>query len=359
MDKRLSAAKRIMRTAQCTHLLVTDPVDAEYISSFRASRIALLIGRTKNFLCTDARYGEAAARFCAKNRAWSFARIKGNDAAYLSALLGRRAALAFQSDAVTVDELAKLKKTLKNVRFVPVPAEVSGLGIIKSARELASMREAARIGDRALRRFLTTLRSGVSERAAAGALDRLCSTLGSERPAFDTIVLFGACSSLPHGRPGGRKLKKGDFVLVDFGCTVNGLCSDMTRTAVYGRASPRQRALYAAVACAQAAGRLSARPGMKASALDAAARQIIAAAGYGEAFGHGLGHGVGRRIHEAPRIASTSTEKLRAGSVITIEPGVYLPGRGGVRIEDMVVITKNGCRCLTNFPRKLREIKIR
>jgi Xaa-Pro aminopeptidase len=356
MHHRLAAALRIMRKHRCTHLLVTDTVDVEYLSAFRASRAVLLIGATGNFLCTDSRYGESAERFCAKNRAWKFVLIKENDFSFLSPLVPLSAVVGFQADVVSVDELAALKKAVRRARFVPVPREISGISIAKTAFELCSMRKAARTGDRAFGRFLAALRPGITEREAARTLDRLCSESGSEKPSFDTIVLFGKRTSLPHGSPGRRKLKKGDFVLVDFGCTVNGLCSDMTRTVVCGAPTARRRALYGVVRAAQAAARRAARPGMAASALDAAARTVIAKAGFGEAFGHGLGHGVGRRIHEAPRVSSKSKEILKEGSVITIEPGIYLPGVGGVRIEDMVVLTRNGARLLTHSSRKLLEL---
>jgi Xaa-Pro aminopeptidase len=348
-----------MRRERCTHLLISDTVDVEYICGFRSSHALLLLAPRCNWLLTDSRYQEAAERFCRNSRAWRCVVIKENYAAALSPLAPRRSIIGFQSDVMTVDELDKLTKALPGVRFAAVPRRVSLLSVPKNRAELAAMKKAAAIGDRAFALFLATLAPGVSEQEAAGALDRICSELGSEKPSFDTIVLFGARSSLPHGRPGAQKLKAGDMALVDFGCTINGLCSDMTRTVAYGAPSPRLAEVYGVVRRAQAKALAAAKPGITAASLDAVARSIIAGAGFGDAFGHGLGHGVGRRVHEPPRVSSSSDEMLAEGSVITIEPGIYLPGIGGVRIEDMVVLTKRGARPLTHSPRKLMEIKKR
>jgi Xaa-Pro aminopeptidase len=348
-----------MRVNRCSRLLISDAVDIEYLSGFSASRAFLLIAPAFNVLCTDFRYREAADRFCAADnrrtswRSVSFGKIGFS---FLAPFVPPGSAVGFRSDVCTVDEMEKLKKALRGVRFVPLSAPIAGLACSKTAAELSAMKKAARIGDAAFARFFRSLRPGVTERDAAAAFDRIALALGSEKCSFDTIVLFGARTSLPHGRPGGRRLKKGDLVLIDAGCTVRGLCSDMTRTAVFGTASLRQREIYAVVQQAQTAALSAARSGMAALSLDRAARSVIEQAGYGAAFGHGLGHGVGRRVHEPPRISAQSREILQQESVITIEPGIYLPGFGGVRIEDMVVLTGNGSRLLTHAQRSLREL---
>jgi Xaa-Pro aminopeptidase len=353
---RIAAVFKILRTHRCTHLLVSDSVDVEYISGFSSSRALLLISPGKNLLLSDFRYREAAESFCKKERAWQFMLLTQDDYTALAAQVAPRSRIGFQADAVTVDELGKMEKTLPRSRFIPIAAEISDIAIAKGEKEIAAMKKAASIGDKAFSRILPMLKPGVTELAIARALDRICGDLGSEKPSFDTIVLFGARSAMPHGRPGPARLKKSDFALFDFGCTVNGFCSDMTRTVVFGKASTRQRGIYAIVNKAQTAARKAARAGMAASALDAVARDIIAGAGFGEAFGHGLGHGVGRRIHERPRVSPKSPATLQAGSVVTIEPGIYLPGEGGVRIEDMVALTPTGARLLTASPRELLEV---
>jgi Xaa-Pro aminopeptidase len=355
-NPRLLAARKIINAHRCTHLLVTDVVDVEYISGFSSSNVMLLISPRENLLFSDFRYREAAEAFCKRERAWEFVQIAQGAYAALVSRLPPKARVAFQSDVVTVDELKKMERAVRRARFVPVAAEITAIGVVKTAEEIEGMRRAAAIGDRAFSRICRTLRAGVTERAVARALDRICLDLGSEKPSFDTIVLFGARSAMPHGRPGESRLHKGDFVLFDFGCTVNGLCSDMTRTVVFGKASAKQREHYAVVKRAQAAARKEARAGMAASKLDAVARDCITNAGYGEAFGHGLGHGVGRRIHEQPRLSPKSTERLLSNSVVTIEPGIYLPGEGGVRIEDMALLGSKGAEILTRSARELIEV---
>lgn len=353
---RLSLARSLAASRGCTCLFVNDPVDVEYLSGFRSSNAFLLVSARDGVLFTDFRYQEAARKHCAVHPEWRFIIIKDSVFPFLGPEIPLRGSVGFQSDALTVDAFGKMKKALKRRRFVPLERLISDLSIVKSGAEIAAMKKAAAIADAALRRFCKQLEPGVSEKEAAAKLDRLCSNGGSEKPSFDTIMLFGCNSALPHGRPGSRRLAKGDFVLVDFGCTVRGFCSDMTRTFVFGKASARQRELYALVKKAQSVGRGAARAGIPARALDATGRTVIKKAGFGGQFGHGLGHGVGLRIHENPRLSEKSDCQLPAGSVVTIEPGVYLPGFGGVRIEDMVLLNKTGAELLTHFPRKLIEL---
>ncbi|MGA2507011.1 MAG: aminopeptidase P family protein [Chitinispirillaceae bacterium] len=355
LQYRLITARQAMREKGCSHLLVTDAVTVEYLCGFSSSRAAICVAPKDIFLCTDFRYREAAVRFCKKN-GLRFVLVDGNVFSFLAPIIPPGSTAGFQSDVVTVDEMATMKKALRRVRFVRMADAIAGLTISKTAAEITAMEYAACFADRAFTRLLRLLKQGVTERETAANFDRLASGLGSERPAFETIVLFGERTSLPHGKPGGRKLKKGDFVLVDAGCTIRGLCSDMTRTVVYGKPSPRQEALYGTVRAAQAAALRAARAGIAASSLDAVGRSVIEQAGYGAAFGHGLGHGVGRRVHERPRISAQSEETLREGSVITIEPGIYLPGFGGVRIEDMVVLSRIGSKLLTHSPKELVEL---
>jgi Xaa-Pro aminopeptidase len=337
-------------------MLITDVVDVNYVSGFSSSRALLLIGRKANHLYTDFRYREAADRFCMKNPEWKFSLIKDNEFSFLAGQLPPRCSVAVQSDVMTVDEYNRLRRAYPRVRFVPLSGEISDLASAKNRREIGLMRAAARIGDAAWRRFGARLKPGITEQEAAGILDGIGAKLGSEKPSFDTIVLFGKRSSLPHGRPGPGKLKRGDFILVDFGCTVSGFCSDMTRTVVFGAASKRQREIYGIVKEAHDAALAAARCGLSARALDAVARSIIEKAGYGGSFGHGLGHGVGRRVHERPRLSPLSGDILPEGSVVTIEPGIYLPGFGGVRIEDMALLRKKGSCLLTSSPCELIEI---
>ncbi|MBN1127610.1 MAG: aminopeptidase P family protein [Chitinispirillaceae bacterium] len=356
--RRLSLARTILKGRRCSQMLLSDPIDVEYVSGFRASYVFLLIGRTTRQLFTDFRYQEELAAFCRRNRGWKGTILNAGDYSPLAHHAGKRPVIAFQADVMTVALLGKIKKAVHGVRFVPLPAGAAAPFCVKALQEQRLVGAAAAIGDSALGAWLRTLRSGVSESDAALALDRACAEHGSEKSAFDTIVLFGARTALPHGRPGNARLKRGDFVLVDFGCTARGFCSDMTRTFVFGAASERQREIYGIVAAAQAAARAAVSPGRTGKELDAVARSIIEMAGYGNAFGHSLGHGIGRRVHEAPHLSSRSAEVLENGMTITIEPGIYLPGFGGVRIEDLMLVTATGGRPLTRFARELTELQV-
>ncbi|MCU0609308.1 MAG: aminopeptidase P family protein [Chitinispirillaceae bacterium] len=356
MTGRLAAARALLRKHRCTHLLVSDPVDVEYLCGFHSSRVRALICPENSLLVTDFRYQEAAIAFCEKNPAWNFILIEEDESSCIASCLPPRSTVGFQSDVVTVDELARLTKECSGAVFVPVAGDVSDLFVRKTPAEISLMKRAAAIGDRALARLWPLLSPGITEQASAGLLEALCRELGSEKPSFDTIVLFGKRSALPHGVPGSARLKKGDFILVDFGCVVDGFCSDMTRTVVFGTASLRQREIYGVVQEAQAAACAAARSGRTGASLDSVGRAVIAKAGYGSRFGHSLGHGVGRRIHENPRVAKKNGARLPEGSVVTIEPGIYLPGFGGVRIEDMVVLGPTGAKRLTRSPRDLLEL---
>jgi Xaa-Pro aminopeptidase len=356
VSDRLFLARSLMASHGCSHLFVNDPVDVEYLSGFHSSNAYLLISKRKNIIFTDFRYQEAVKKHCTGHPDWLFVLIKDAVFPFIERELPAHATIGFQADVVTVDTFGKMKKAFRGNGLVPLDRLISDISIVKSRSEVTAMRDAAAIGDAALREFCGWLKTGVSEKEAAAKLDRLCSAGGSEKPSFDTIMLFGKNSALPHGRPGLEKLAKGDFVLIDFGCTVRGFCSDMTRTFVFGKASARQRELHALVLKAQEAARKAARAGIFARALDAVGRDIIQTAGFGGQFGHGLGHGVGLRIHEQPRLNEKCESILLTGSVVTVEPGIYLPGFGGVRIEDMVLLTGNGSKHLTHFPRELMEL---
>jgi Xaa-Pro aminopeptidase len=215
---------------------------------------------------------------------------------------------------------------------------------------------AVSLADAALAEVLPVVRPGVAERELAAELEYRLRRLGSESPPFATIVASGVRTALPHARPGDRRLEDGDLVLFDFGATVDGYCSDITRVFVLGRAAPWQRELARAVlrACDAAIGVIE--PGAAARDVDAAARASLDSAGYGDRFGHGTGHGVGLEVHERPRINRRSADVLEAGNVVTVEPGVYLAGLGGVRLEEIVVVEEQGARVLSALDRQLREI---
>ena len=353
---RIAALRQWCSRESLTSILITDPVDVAYIAGFTSSHAALLIHSRKNRLFTDFRYQTEAINFCRRYPEWNFKPVASSLTESAAAYIAPGDIVGFQSDRMTVDELKEFKKSARGARFVSCSMALNDLLQARLHGEISAMERAARVGDAAFKRILGDIHPGVTEQGLAHRLEGYCSDLGSEKPAFDTIVLFGNRTALPHGRPGERKLKRGEFVLIDFGCTVDGFASDMTRTVVVGKATRRQRAIYKIVQDAQQRARERAHAGMKACAIDALARTPITEAGYGEQFGHALGHGVGRRIHEAPRISAQVSLIVPPGAVITIEPGIYLSGFGGIRIEDMVVVRQNGVRLLTHSSRELIEI---
>ncbi|MBD3317287.1 MAG: M24 family metallopeptidase [Chitinivibrionales bacterium] len=354
---RLTALRALARKHSCTHILVSDVIDCEYLSGFHATNVQLLVSARNALLLTDFRYQKAAEKFCRTAQPWRLVTIKERGLGLMKELLGDQAIVGIQSDILTVDGYDRLRRACRGVKFIKIAGEISTIASVKLPHELKSLRRAASIGDRAYADLLKELREGVTERETALRLEDLCVAYGSQGPSFDTIVLFGPRSALPHGVPGKRKLRRGDWVLCDFGCRFDGLCSDMTRTAVFGQASEQQRRQYEIVRRAQANARKSVKPGVKASTVDFAARSIIEKAGHGEAFGHATGHGVGRRVHEEPRLSKNDESILRTNMVVTVEPGIYLADQGGVRIEDMMLLTERGARSLTSSPRNLVELQ--
>jgi Xaa-Pro aminopeptidase len=355
---RLSGARSYLENGPFTHIIVSDVVDVEYLCGFRSTNAFCIISRKKNILLSDFRYRQAAIAFCRMSRRrWAFSEILENDFSFCRALIPAGSVVGYQSNAMTVDQFGQLGRALRKVRFVKLPAQFTDIFVPKTETELDRMKQAAGIGDKAFSGLLRTVRAGMSEKDVARLLENECRIFGSERPSFDTIVLFGERASLPHGRPSDVGLKRGDWVLCDFGCTIDGFCSDMTRTFVMGKATERQKKIYDVVLRAQESGKAAVSAGVKACDVDMTCRRIISEAGFGKMFGHTTGHGVGFRIHEKPRISKTDNTILRAGTVITIEPGIYHRSFGGVRIEDMVIVRENGCEVITNSPRHLIEVR--
>ncbi len=347
-------------------MLVTDLTNVRYLSGFTGSNGALLVfaDEREAVLATDGRYRTQAAEQ-APGLEIAIERAVGRH------LVGRAAEagvgkLGFESNVVTVDGFDALTGEIEERRgsteLVRAAGTVEALREIKDAGELALLRLACEAADAALTDLVARggLRPGRTEREVVRDLEGLMFDHGAEAVSFETIVATGAHSAIPHHRPTDAALADGDFVKIDFGALVAGYHSDMTRTFVLGNAADWQLEIYQLVAEAQRAGREALRPGAELREVDGAARKLIADAGYGENFGHGLGHGVGLQIHEAPGIGATSAGTLLAGSVVTVEPGVYLAGRGGVRIEDTLVVPGNTSttaghtpELLTKFPKEL------
>jgi Xaa-Pro aminopeptidase len=342
-------------------MLVTDLINVRYLSGFSGSNGALLVFADDRgpVLATDGRYRTQAAEQ-APDLEVAIERALGRH------LIGRAAdagvgKLGFESNIVTVDGFDVLINELTErnaaTELVRAAGSVEALREIKDDGELALLRLACEKADAALADLVQRggLRPGRTEREVSRDLEALMLDQGADAISFETIVAAGPNSAIPHHRPTDAVLANGDFVKIDFGALVAGYHSDMTRTFVLGKAAEWQLEIYQLVADAQRAGREALRPGVGLRDVDGAARQLIVDAGYGEHFSHGLGHGVGLQIHEAPGIGATSAGTLLAGSVVTVEPGVYLPGRGGVRIEDTLAVADETStpELLTRFPKEL------
>ncbi|HWQ62334.1 MAG TPA: aminopeptidase P family protein, partial [Negativicutes bacterium] len=270
-------------------------------------------------------------------------------AAEINALGGER--IGFESDHTAWDDFRKMSEFVKLF-----PLHLDKLRMVKDEAELAALRVAVRLADAAFDHILAYIRPGVSEREIALELEFFMRKKGAEKAAFDIIVASGQRSALPHGLAGDKRIAAGEFVTMDFGAVYEGYHSDITRTVVVGKASSRQREIYDLVRAAQQAGLDAITAGRPGCEVDGAARRVIGDAGYGEYFGHGLGHGVGLAIHEEPRLSPVGDVVLAPNMTVTVEPGVYLPDWGGVRIEDTVVVTANGVQILTASSKELIQL---
>lgn len=332
-------------------MLILKPDNRAYITGFTGSAGFVVVGRTLSLLLTDFRYVEQAStqapQFLVRDYAPSL-----NDALNQALAEANIQKLGFESDFVTFSTYQGFKDKLQ-AELVPQTGLVERLRMVKDELELSYMQKAAEIAETALEMTLQKIKPGVSEAEVALELEIAMRRLGAERMAFDMISASGPRSSLPHGRASNRVIQSGEFLTLDFGAVYNGYCCDITRTFVVGTPSKEQEKIYGIVLEAQRAALAAVKPGLMGKEVDKVARDCITAAGYGERFGHGLGHGVGRAVHEGPGAGSKAEDILQPGMVITIEPGIYIPEWGGVRIEDMVVVTEEGYRNFNRFTKEL------
>ena len=336
-------------------MLLSCEANRFYASGFHSSGTdgMALVTRDKNYYFTDARYTEAAGRAVQDAELREVGGRIGYTARLKEAVEEQSIKkMGFEDAYMTVRDFETFRRALP-CELVPAADLLAELRRVKDREELEIMTAAQRIAERALEDILREIRPGVTEREIAARLQYLMLHYGAENMSFDPIVVSGPNGSLPHGVPSEREIQSGEFVTMDFGCIYRGYCSDMTRTVAVGSATEEMRTVYETVLAAQRAGIAAARAGVTGKDVDAAARQVIADAGYGAYFSHSFGHGVGVEIHEAPAAASSNDKPLPAGAVISAEPGIYLPGRLGVRIEDVIVLTEDGCENLTRAPKEL------
>lgn len=334
-------------------LLVTTLVNVRYLTGFTGSAGRLLVTAAGggDVLVTDGRYDEQAGA-----EAPDLPRVITREDRWLPAALEGCSRLGLESHTISWDSARRLADLAGDVEVCPAPGHVEALRAVKDAGEVAALRRACAAGDAAFDDLLTWIRPGLTEREVALRLERTLVDLGADDPAFAAIVASGPNGARPHHRPGDRALETGDLVTLDFGARAAGYHSDMTRMVALGDPGDELRGVVELVRAAQRAGLDAVRAGETGGDVDAACREVVGAAGHGPAFVHGTGHGVGLEIHEAPRLASGSAATLDAGAVVTVEPGVYLPGRGGVRIEDTVLVTGGGPDVLTTAPKDLATV---
>ena len=338
-------------------VLITSDINRRYFTGMKSSAGTVLAFRNKAYLLIDFRYIEKA-RETVKT-----AEVIETKELYkeISALLRQEGVknLAIEAMDVTVSRLNVMKKHLKCVDIIETDVlsnSINKLRMIKDEEEMEYIRKAQEIAESAFDDILGFIKEGVTEREIALELDRLMLEKGAEGISFDTIALAGENTSMPHGVPSDKKVKKGEFVLMDFGAVYNGYHSDMTRTVCVGTPDEEMEKIYNIVLAAQEKAIAAAKAGISGKELDGIARRHICDAGYGEYFGHSLGHGVGLEIHEQPNAAPSYEKNLEKGTVVTIEPGIYIAGKFGVRIEDFVILTENGCINLTKSAKNIRSL---
>lgn len=350
--------KRALSKYKLEAMLLTGEVNRRYASSFHSSAGVMLITREKAFFFTDSRYSEAAEK---QISGAEVCKVSGGKkySDYINDVISSAGILkiGFEEKIMTVSDYEKFKKSL-NAEMQPAQVLMENLRAVKDQKEIEAMKKAQKITEAAFSDILGIIKEGMTELQLKAEL--ICSLYrhGAESISFDPIVVSGPNSSMPHGKAGPKKLVRGEFITLDFGCVWGGYCSDMTRTVALGSATKEMRKVYDTVLRAQIAGIERASAGVSGKDVDFAARSVIEKAGYGEYFGHGFGHGLGMEIHESPSASPFEDKELKPGMVISAEPGIYLPGKFGVRIEDVIVISKNSVKNLTSQSKELLIIPV-
>lgn len=354
MHPRLVSLRKKMKAKGIDGFLVVDLKNLRYITGFTGSSGALLVDSGGATVITDFRYAEQVEEETSGFDIRITKELPFVEAAKMRN--GFKGRFGFEAKATTCSDFGKLKEILPNADLVPCENLVQELRVVKDSYEIGKIRHACEIGDEVFAEVLKQVKPGVCEADLAIEIDYQFRKKGSSGPAFDTIVASGPRSSMPHARAGSRRLENGDMVTFDMGAVYEGYCSDMTRTIAVGKADESQRNIYDLVRDAQQEAIDMIRAGVKCSDLDKVARGKIEQAGYGENFGHRLGHGVGLDVHEEPSLSSQNDSPVEANTVFTVEPGVYLAKNWGVRIEDTVVVRKEGCEILTRSSKDLLEL---
>jgi Xaa-Pro aminopeptidase len=332
-------------------ILFFDMANIRYLTGFTGSEGALFIGKGEPVLLIDGRYVTQAKR---ETNACEILHFTDKTEGIARLLATSKVKVAgFESQALTYDAYEKLQRETEGISLKPLSDEIGHLRARKDSDEIVLLREAAKIAARALTATLERVTPGISERNVATLLEVTMAEMGSEKPSFETIVAAGDNSSMPHARPGGSELKNGDFVVIDYGAVYGGYHSDETCTYAIGKISREQEEVYEIVKYAHDRAIDAVKAGVSCKEIDGIARSYIEDKGFGPHFSHGTGHGVGLEVHEAPTVSARSTDYLEEGMIITVEPGIYIPGKWGVRIEDTVLVERDGCEIITRMPKEL------
>jgi Xaa-Pro aminopeptidase len=351
----MSRAERLVELIaerELDQLFVSDLTNVRYLSGFTGTNGACLVGREQRIFFTDFRYTDRAEREVGEE--WERPEAERELVPQIAARMSGK--VGFEDANLSVRQLARLEAAVgENVDLVPAGDLVEQLRAVKEPEEIERMAAASEVADDVFRWALQSGLAGHTERDVARAVEARIRELGAE-PSFPPIIAAGENGALPHAEPGDREIGSGELVVFDMGAELDGYCSDGTRTFATGEPGDEAREVYDLVLTAQLASLAAIRVGASGKEIDAVAREMLTEAGHGEQFGHGLGHGVGLEVHEGPRLATTSEDELRAGNAVTVEPGIYVPGRFGVRIEDLVVLTADGYRNLSGTPKELQVV---
>jgi len=355
-EARLTRLRETFAEQQLDALFVSDPFNRRYLSGFTGTAGQLLITPGEAVIATDFRYWEQAGRQCPRFRLYQTAGAMADWLSGLFAGLGGKR-LGFEAASLSFADYQQIVKLIEGLpprerpQFVSTENLVEQLRAVKDADEIAAMERVVALGDAAFNHAAALIRPGWTELQAVRAIENYIKDHGGEGTSFTTIVAGGARGAMPHARAGHDLLREGEGVVIDMGALLDGYCSDMTRTIFLGTPDARFNAIYDIVLTAQQTAEVLIEPGMTGEMAHRIAHKVIEEAGYGEHFGHGLGHGIGLQIHEAPWLKATSDSVLQEGMVFSVEPGIYISGWGGVRIEDLVVLENGRCRVLSKAPK--------
>ena len=351
--KNIEKYQSLLETGEVDALLLTSVYNRLYAAQYRVAEGVAVVTREGAYYFTDSRYIEAAEKNL-KGFTVRMTHPGSSEIERINEVIGEHTIkkLGFEENDMTYGDYLRYNEALHAV-LVPMQAKIDAFRATKEPWEIELMRKAQAITDQTFSELCKIIQAGMTEKELEAELLYRLYKHGAEGPSFDPIVVSGPNTSLPHGVPGERKLEFGDFITMDFGCIYGGYCSDMTRTVALGFVSEEMDKVYKTVLKAQLAGIAATKAGVAGRDIDGTARKVIADAGYGDYFGHGYGHSLGILIHEAPNANTRNDQPRPAGAVVSAEPGIYLPGKFGVRIEDVTVITETGCEVLTKSPKKL------